>query len=405
MSSNNNDSSGLSGCIGLFVIAAIILYKCTPSHTPSQTERGWMKTTDNICFYGQMTNDETQYEWTGDSICGVIHGEGKLTAIYKNGKRSKPEHINADYGSITPNDWHKAVNGYFLGKTEDLKPTGFGVLKEKDSRVLIGHFKSGDIQDGTELIHGIKTYQGGFKYGLYHGKGTKYKYGMPIHGTWKEGTVSRTFKEKMTYIFTLDGISKDIISQYDYHAATSEVPNEVRETIATNVKNYFSISKYPAIYWRLIFSNNASRIKHAQSSLLEGTNDYAANAPYSYIIDDEINELVGLRELKEALDFVHTRATWFIILGLIGGILFRRWKKGEWTYLFEVDKYLTIGMTIGLLTGLVFSSLIHDNEEKYLENKITYMTIKKLSAAHHIMNDNDGESIENTQIGKTIKTP
>lgn len=181
--------------VAIIILAAVCDVSCV-------SDMHWTRAGECLVW----SSGQDSLEWEGNLFEGVAHGSGKIVTVNEKGTQNAKD-VSAFYGALNPDDIVEVDNGgKFVGKTDDNKMVGFGVLVQgKD--LFIGDFENSKPNGYLKWYKNDSLYYDGhWQAGTFHGEGTLYKEdGSVKAGTWNNGKLIQTFCKASTSLGVYEG--------------------------------------------------------------------------------------------------------------------------------------------------------------------------------------------------------
>ena len=292
-----------------------LMFSSCSGDSKDKSQKCWISTQDGHKFWGTITDEEALYTWEGDSIGLLINGKGKLTVYADDGDYTDEQSINAYFGSLSEKDWKNCPKGKFLGKLEDNKPSGFGVMQQ-DSLSIVADFEKGvisscnvEIYKGTTPIYighmedgkydgvgrlyenGHIKYVGNFANGKFDGKGVLYENGIAKRGNWSNGMyeaslLKRTAVQIKSQVNSILGnknsneeedqnlinYSSLDIETFIVDTLYTTLNNLVSERVQESVDDRYGLMNLPRMLWQKCWSANGDRKQYAEEYFIDELN-------------------------------------------------------------------------------------------------------------------------------------
>lgn len=171
-------------CRSIVIIVALIALMCGCSR--NDTSCYWYDIDDGLRLWN--THLDTlgfHYVWKGESIGGVINGDGVLFK-YAGNNLVDSICMHCYYGCFSEKHIRKAIDGSVYIGDYHKRRTGFGVLI-KDRDVYVGQYSDGSLSGKANKYHeGVLVYSGYWKKNKFDGYGTYIdENGSVLKGKWK----------------------------------------------------------------------------------------------------------------------------------------------------------------------------------------------------------------------------
>lgn len=172
--------------VAIIILAAVCNVSCV-------SDMHWTRAGECLVW----SSGQDSLEWKGNLFEGVAHGSGKIVTVNEKGTQNAKD-VSAFYGALNPDDIVEVDNGgKFVGKTDDNKMVGFGVLVQ-GKELFIGDFENSKPNGYLKWYKNDSLYYDGhWQAGAFHGEGTLYKEDGSIKsGEWSNGNLVQTFVTK-----------------------------------------------------------------------------------------------------------------------------------------------------------------------------------------------------------------